>query len=337
MTTTDQITCSLSPVLHGGFADGDRAGTLRHLVQIAEDGGFETFWVEDHTRLPEQEVRASLGRPGVDEPLEAWTTLAYLAGLTERVRFGTEVTPVTLRHPSLLAKTIASLDVLTGGRVTLGAGTGWHKREFVSHGIPFEPRAERFAKACEALEVMQALWSGTPTDYQGTYFQLDDALVAPPPVQPGGVPVWFGGFSDSLFAALLRYGHGWILGTNPAPEFIVERRARLYELAAAAGRDPGEIRIAVPLMVHLSTDRDRAQASIEDYIHRGDFAAWLGDFFGENARRYGLWGTADDALARLQPYLDIGIRDFIFDLRPPAIAIESAELLASDVLPRLGA
>ena len=196
---------------------------------------------------------------------------------------------------------------------------------------------ERFAKACGALEVMQALWSGTPTDYQGTYFQLDGALVAPPPVQPGGVPVWFGGFSDSLFAALLRYGHGWILGTNPAPEFIVERRARLYELAAAAGRDPGEIRIAVPLMVHLSTDRDRAQASIEDYIHRGDFAAWLGDFFGENARRYGLWGTADDALARLQPYLDIGIRDFIFDLRPPAIAIESAELLASDVLPRLGA
>jgi alkanesulfonate monooxygenase SsuD/methylene tetrahydromethanopterin reductase-like flavin-dependent oxidoreductase (luciferase family) len=88
-------------------------------------------------------------------------------------------------------------------------------------------------------------------------------------------------------------------------------------------------------MAHLSTDRDRARSSIEGYIARGDFGTWLGDFFGENARRFGLWGTPDDALPRLKPYLDLGVRDFIFDLRPPAVARESAELLATHVLPRL--
>jgi alkanesulfonate monooxygenase SsuD/methylene tetrahydromethanopterin reductase-like flavin-dependent oxidoreductase (luciferase family) len=136
-------------------------------------------------------------------------------------------------------------------------------------------------------------------------------------------------------SAVVRYGDGWINGTNPAPEFVAERRSRLRALAIEAGRDPAEIRVAVPLMAHLSRDRERSRASINGYIARGDFGRWLGDFFGDNARRYGLWGTPEDALARLRPYLEIGVRDFIFDLRPPSIAEETAELLAEHVLPGL--
>ncbi len=227
--------------------------------------------------------------------------------------------------------------MLSGGRVNLGAGTGWHKREFVSNGIPFEPRRERFAKACEAVEVMQALWREPRVDYAGRFYQLTDAVLAPKPVQAGGPPIWFGGVSDQILAATGRYGRGWITGINPAPEFVSERRARLRELAAAAGRDPAEIRVAVPLMAYLSRDRERARASLDGYIARGNFDAWLGSFFGESARRYGVWGTPDDALMRLRPYLAIGVRDFIFDLRPPSIALETAELLATEVLPRLAA
>jgi probable F420-dependent oxidoreductase len=322
-------------VLHGGFPGGDRASLLSRLADIAEDAGFDTIWVEDHTRLPAEEISASEGIPSVDEPLDAWTTLAWLAARTMRVRLGTEVTPVTLRHPALLAKTIATLDVLSGGRVTLGAGTGWNRSEFTSLGMPFERRAERFAKSREAIEVMQALWTAKPVDYAGTYYQLDQALVAPPPVQPGGPPVWFGGFSDLLLDAVVRYGKGWILGTNPEPAFVAERWAVLRRMAEDIGRDPDEIRVVVPLMAHLSRNRERASASLDGYIERGDFGRWLGEFFGDNARRYGLWGTAEDAIERLRPYLAIGVRDFIFDLRPPAIAEETATLLAGEVLPRL--
>jgi probable F420-dependent oxidoreductase len=330
--TATPIRCGISPVLHGGFPKDDRAGLLRQLALVADDGGFETFWVEDHSRLPAEEIRASEGQTGQDEPLDAWSTLSYLAAVTTRVRLATEVTPLTIRHPSHLAKTVATVATLSGGRVVFGAGTGWHKPEYLSHGIPFEKRDERFAKSLEAIEIMRRLWTEPSVDFAGEYYALTDARLAP---SPGPIPVWWGGFSDHLLNAVVRFGEGWILGTNPEPAFVAGRWQRLRDLCAIAGRDPTEIRVAVPLMAHLSTDRERARASIERYIQRGDFGRWLGDFFGENARRFGLWGTPDDAWSRLQPYLEIGVRDFIFDLRPPGIALETAELLANKVLPRL--
>lgn len=335
--TGGPIRCGISPVLHGGFPDGDRPGLLRALAAVADQNGFDMFWVEDHTRLPAEEISASEGISDVDEPLDAWTTIAWLAGLTERVRFGTEVTPVTLRHPATLAMSLATLDVLSNGRVVFGAGTGWHKKEFTSLGIPFEKKDERFAKSTEALQVMQTLWSEPVANFDGTFYQLVEAVLAPKPVQSGGIPIWFGGFSDQLLDLVVRFGSGWILGTNPDPAFIVERREVLWQKLDAAGRPRASVRIAAPLMAHLSTDRERARATLDGYIERGNFGAWLGDFFGENARRFGLVGTAEDAKARLQPYIEIGIRDFIFDLRPPGVALETAEILAESIVPYLNA
>lgn len=333
--TESPIRCGVSPVLHGGFPHDDRPGLLRSLAIVADQGGFDTFWVEDHTRLPADEIGASAGAPLVDEPLDAWTTLAWLAGMTERVRLGTEVTPVTLRYPPLLAMSLATLDVLSQGRVTFGAGTGWHRVEFASLGIPFEKKDERFDKSTEAIEVMRALWSQPTVTHDGAFYRLTEAVLAPKPVQPGGIPIWFGGFSDRLLDLVVRFGDGWILGTNPDPAFVVERRNRLWSKLDAAGRSRDSVRIAVPLMAHLSADDDRARATLDGYIERGNFGAWLGDFFGENARRFGLVGTGADARARLQPYLEIGIRDFIFDLRPPGVALETAEILAETIVPYL--
>lgn len=322
-------------MLHGGFPRDDRPDLLRALATLADQGGFDMFWVEDHTRLPAEEIAASEGRSGIDEPLEAWTVLSWLSGITDRVRLGTEVTPLTLRHPALLAKSLATLDVLSGGRVVFGAGAGWHKQEFTSLGLPFERKDERYAKSIEALKVIQSLWTRPHVDYDGQFYQLTGAVLAPKPVQPGGIPIWFGGFSDQLLDLIVRFGSGWILGTNPDPAFVVERRDVLWQKLNAANRDRDSVRIAVPLMAHLSHDGDRARQSLEDYVQRGNFGEWLGDFFGENARKFGLVGTPDHAQARLLLYLDIGVHDFIFDLRPPGIALESAELLAETIVPFL--
>src|SRR3954470_21730526 len=114
------VRCGLTPVLHGKSPGDDRAGLLRTLATIADQGGFDPLWVEDHTRLPAEEIHASEGEPGRDEPLEAWTTLAMVSGVTQRIRLGPEVPPVTLRPPALLAKSLATLDVLSGGRVVFG-------------------------------------------------------------------------------------------------------------------------------------------------------------------------------------------------------------------------
>jgi alkanesulfonate monooxygenase SsuD/methylene tetrahydromethanopterin reductase-like flavin-dependent oxidoreductase (luciferase family) len=232
---------------------------------------------------------------------------------------------------------LATLDVLSNGRGVFGAGTGWHKNEFTSLGLPFEKKNERYAKSIEALQIMHALWTEPVANFDGTFYRLTEAVLAPKPVQPDGIPIWFGGFSDQLLDLVVRFGSGWILGTNPDPAFIVERREVLWQKLDAAGRPRDSVRIAVPLMAHLSTDGDRARATLDGYIERGNFGAWLGDFFGENARMFGLAGTAEDAKARLQPYLEIGARDFIFDLRPPHIALETAEILAESIVPYLNA
>lgn len=140
------------------------------------------MWVEDHFRLPENEIVASEGTPMVDEPLEAWTTLAAIAVVTSRVRLGTEVTPMTIRHPGVLAKLAANVGILSKGRLIIGAGAGWNRTEFVSQGIEFEKREERFEKTREALEIVKLLWTSEGFDYSGRYYRLKDAYLAPKPV-----------------------------------------------------------------------------------------------------------------------------------------------------------
>lgn len=337
MESAGAVQCGLSPVVHGGFPDDDPPALLGKLARVADEGGFNVLWTEDHYRLAPDEIRASEGEPGRDEPLEAWTTLAWLAGQSERVHIGSEVTPLTFRHPAVLAKITATLDLLSRGRVVLGLGTGWYRPDFVSNGIPFKKRTERFAQACEALEVIKSLWSGERVNHQGRYYQLEDAYLAPGPARKGGPPIWFGGISDQIITAAARYGVGWIHATNASPDEVVEGHRRLQQICENEGRDPSEITLALPLMAHLDTDRDKARDSIEAYITRGGYERTHGSYFGENARLYGLWGSPADALERLRPYLDVGVRHFIFDLRPPSIALQTAELLAAEVLPRLAA
>ena len=272
-----------------------------------------------------------LGRVSAPFGVRGWVKMQFAAGLAMALA---NVETVEMGGPLGKTRRIDANGItevsnaLTGFTVVRAASQEEAARLFENH-----PHFAIFPG--EAIEVMQALWREPRVTYEGRFYHLSDAYLAPKPVQPGGPPVWFGGFSDQILAATVRYGHGWINGTNPDPDFVLARWALLREFAAEAGRDPAEIRVCVPLMAHLGTDRERARASIEGYITRGDFETWLGSFFGENARRFGLWGAPEDALPRLKPYLDIGVRDFIFDLRPPGIARESAELLAAHVLPRL--
>src|SRR5581483_9843725 len=122
---------------------------FRRLAEVADAGGVETLWVPDHLSLPEEDVRANGGRTRVDEPFDAWTVLAMLAAATRRVRVGTEVTPLPLRQPVLLAQTVATLDALSGGRAVLGLGAGWFRDEFEDAGVPFLPYRRRLEQTRE--------------------------------------------------------------------------------------------------------------------------------------------------------------------------------------------
>ena len=153
------------------------AERLTETARVADEGGVAQLTVMDHWFQMEP-----LGGP--PEPmLEGYTTLGYLAAVTERLRLSLLVTGVTYRHPGLLAKTVTTLDVLSGGRAMLGIGAAWYEREHRGLGVPFPPLGERFERLEETLQVVRQLWSGDQTPYEGRHYQLAEPVNVPPPVQ----------------------------------------------------------------------------------------------------------------------------------------------------------
>jgi len=162
---------------------------LTETARVADQGGVAQLTVMDHWFQMEQ-----LGGP--PEPmLEGYTTLGYLAAVTERVRLGLLVTGVTYRPPGLLAKTVTTLDVLSGGRAMLGIGAAWYEREHLGLGVPFPSMKERFERLEETLRIVGRLWSGDETPYAGTHYQLAEPVNVPPPVQ-SPPPIMIGGSGE---------------------------------------------------------------------------------------------------------------------------------------------
>ena len=161
--------------------------TLARIGQAADAAGFASLWVMDHFFQIEM-----VGKP--DEPmLESYSTLSYLAGVTQRVRLGTMVTGVVYRHPGLLVKTVTTLDVLSGGRAYLGIGAAWNEREAVGLGVPFPPVKDRFERLEETLQIVRQMWSGPVAPFQGKHYQLAETLNSPQPISKPHPPVLIGG------------------------------------------------------------------------------------------------------------------------------------------------
>ena len=149
---------------------------LARTAAAADEAGIDRLSVMDHVwQIP------NVG-PVDHEMLEAYTTLGYLAGATERVRLGTVVTGVTYRHPGLLAKIATTLDVLSGGRAFLGIGAAWYEREHKALGVPYPPVAERFERLEETLQIVRQMWSDDDGPYRGRHYQLEETLCRPVPV-----------------------------------------------------------------------------------------------------------------------------------------------------------
>ena len=156
----------------------------RALLKAAEDYGFQCVFRSDHY---------TIGPPDMDS-LETWVSLTLAATETKRIEFGTLVCPTTFRHPALTARMAAQVDDLSGGRLVLGLGAGWHEREHKQFGIPFYDKATRYAMLEDALEVTTRLFkSETPVSYAGAHYPLDEAILLPRPQRAGGPPILIGG------------------------------------------------------------------------------------------------------------------------------------------------
>jgi probable F420-dependent oxidoreductase len=219
---------------------GDLAGLLE-TARRAEDAGFDQIAVTDHLAIGPRTDRYPYGRfPFAnDEPWpEPLTTLAAMAGATSRIRLCTGVLVAPLRPALLLAKTAATLDVLSGGRLDLGVGAGWQAEEFAGAGVPF---AARGARMDDTLRACRVLWREAPASFASETVRFESLWCLPRPLQPGGPPLWIGGaLSARNLARLVEYGAGW-MPVAPSLEELREGRAKIVAACAAAARDASEI------------------------------------------------------------------------------------------------
>jgi probable F420-dependent oxidoreductase len=249
--------------------------TVREACRLAEAGGFEAYARPDH--LLAEGTLATSGAP----LLECFTTTAALVPATRRLRFLQVVACNSFRSPALLAKMVATLDVISQGRMELGLGAGWFRREYEAYGYDFPPARVRLAQLREALQVVKLLWTGGPVDYAGSHYRLRGAVCAPRPLQEPRPPILVGGGGDGLLAVAAAEADR--VNIVPAasrgaadPEavrrfslgYFRDRATRARQLAESAGREPTSLVLSAIFFVDVAATPAQAISLLGDVAAR---------------------------------------------------------------------
>ncbi len=283
-----------------------RWAELRAMAVMAEQAGFDSIWVGDHLlyRRPD----------GVVGPWEAWSTLAALAEVTQRVEIGPLVACTAFHNPAVLAKIAATVDEISGGRLVLGLGAGWNRPEFDAYGISFENRASRFE---EAFTIIRSLLRDGHIDFDGTYYQARDCELVPRGPRAGGPPLMLGSIGERLLkftAPHIDSWNAWYNWFDNRPDGVPALTGKVDDACLAAGRDPATVERTVAVLVQ--------------------FAGGQGRMSGEGLQSddRALAGSADEIAAALAEYAGVGISHLQLVLDP--ITLESIAACAP-VLERL--
>ena len=298
-----------------------KAEELVRFAQQAEALGFYCLTVADHVIVPRDisvpyPYTVDGKYPGTGYHLETLMTMGYLAGATKRIRFVTSVMILPYRNPIVTAKMLASLDVLSGGRVIVGAGVGWMKEEFET--IRTEPFEERGKVTDEYIVAYRELWTSDNPSFSGKYCNFSNIVFLPKPVQKPGIPIWIGGHSRQAIRRAARLGDGWHpIGGVPTiplePEDVAKDMSMLREYAEKAARDSKNIRVALKGSLF---DREKQIAP---------------------GKRRRFIGSAEEIASDIRAYREVGVDTMIFDVRRPSIneTLERMEWLAKEVFPQV--
>lgn len=304
---------------HWGFSYADVAA----IAATAEGNGFDALWVSDHLAWDDDSVDRNC--------YEAWTLLAALAPVTTALRLGTLVTCASYRHPALLAKAVAGVDAMTGGRIDFGIGAGWKDTEYRAYGYPFPDIRTRQDQMVEAIQVARLLWSEDRATFEGRYHRLDAAVCAPKPVQTP-LPVWIGGSGDRLLRLVAEHGDGWNVVFGPTLAHLAQRHAALDRACAERGRDPASVRRSVLLYAAvLEPGEDEAPLMAQQERLLGPAG---GRSFAEG-RAAGLIGPAEQVAEGLRAHAAVGF-DGLHLLFPYGQETEQIQRVAASVRPLLG-
>jgi len=276
--------------------------------------GYESLWTGDHVSF--------------HGPIyESLTLLASYASVTQRIRLGTAVYLLALRHPTIAAKITSTLDALSGGRLIFGVGVGGENpKEFEAAGVPHK---ERGARVTEGIDVVRALWRDTPASFKGRFTAFEGVSLDPKPVQQPGPPIWIGGRSDAALARAGRQGDGWV-SYVVQPERYKASVEKIHAAAAAAGRRLDGFVAAHLAFITVGKDYEAAERAWVERLSRR-----YAQDFGPLARKYGIIGTPAQCAETIERFMAGGCNYFLMNpICEPADEATQLETIAADIMPR---
>ncbi|OLC16540.1 MAG: LLM class F420-dependent oxidoreductase [Candidatus Rokubacteria bacterium 13_1_40CM_69_27] len=285
-------------------------------AERAEALGFESLWAWDHVIL------------GVEPAfpiLDAVGTLTAIAARTKRIRLGTGILVLPLRNPTVAAKALGTLDVVSKGRLILGVAAGWYAREFDAVGVPFKERGRLFERN---LEVLTRLWTEDRVTLKVDDLNLREAVMRPRPVQRPRPPILIGGYVDAVLRRVATLADGWLTYFY-TPESFKRSWEKILAVAREAGRDPQTLTGTNQLAIYVGRSRAETEAPMRQWLQtEWDVAAW-----SESTIEHAIRGSVDECVAQLRPHLDSGVHRII--LIPYRYQPQQVEIIAKEVMPRL--
>jgi probable F420-dependent oxidoreductase len=295
------------------YADGEfDPGAFRAYFARAEELGYHSAWAQESV----------LGAAPQLAPVEAMT---YAAAVTERLRLGCVVFVSTLYSPVHLAKSLSTLDQLSGGRIDIGVGTGGPARPFAAFGVDRDRYVARFS---EGIALMKALWTEPRVSFDGEFWQLHDATMEPKPAQKPYPPLWFGANGPAALRRAVRLGDGFFGAGSTPTETFAGQVAIVRAALASSGRPAGEFGIAKRVYIAVDDDGERARARINAAMER------LYGRRSEQIEAAAVAGNPDECARELRAVADAGAELILFT--PMFDQARQAGRLAAEVLPQLG-
>src|SRR6266542_55297 len=282
----------------------------------AEALGFESLWAWDYVIL------------GVEPAfpiLDAVGTLTAIAARTRRIKLGTGVMVLPLRNPTVAAKALGTLDVISKGRLILGVAAGWYAREFDAVGVPFKQRGRLFERN---LEILTRLWTEDRVTLQVDGFNLREAVMRPKTAQRPRPPILIGGYVDAVLKRVATKGDGWLTYFY-TPESYRKSWAKIVAFAREAGRDPATLTGTNQLAIYVGRSRAETEQPMRQWLQtEWDVAAW-----SESTIDHAIRGGVDECVSQLRAHVESGVDRLI--LIPYRYEPAQVEIIAHEVFPRL--
>jgi F420-dependent oxidoreductase-like protein len=290
--------------------------SLKNLATKAENLGFDSFWVMDHFH------QIPMAGKKEDPMLEGWTTISVLAGITSKIKLGTLITGVIYRHPSVLAKMGATLDVLSKGRLFMGIGAAWNQEESLAYGIPFFPNKERLLRLEEAIQIIRKMWTEEPAaTFNGKYYQINNAYCNPKPIQKPSPPIMVGGSGErQTLKIVAKYADACNLFGSA--ETVKRKLSVLKEHCKSVGRDYDSILKTKLGLIIVDNDNERVEKSVQQ-ISKVMPKEQVGEYL--------MYGTPEQVLKQIELLEEVGIQYLIVDLEPHR-ELEALEIFGNSII-----